>query len=583
MCGIVGYIGNKNANEIVYQGIKRLEYRGYDSVGICYKKGNTLVVKKDIGKIEEVASKLNFLEEDSNLAIAHTRWGTHGKITKENAHPHLDCSKNIAIVHNGIIENFYELKEDLIKRGHKFNSETDSEVIAHLIEEYMKFYDFENSCKKAFSKLKGSFAVLAINSKEEKIVGIRKDSPLVIGVKENESFAASDIYALLPYTNEFIFLKNFDFVVLEKNLVKIENLIEGSVNRPIERIDFSLEQNSTEGFHHFMIKEIMEQGEIPFRVLEKNGEKFKEYANKIKEAKKVLLVGAGSSFHACIYGYYLFSKLGIDCKPIVASEFKNFSNILDENTILIAVSQSGETADVLEAVRIAKSKNCKVYSIVNVYGSTLMRESDFYLLMNSGFEVGVAATKTFTSQLIIFYILYKILKNESFSMKHLSSQILDLLGRSRREYIEKIADMLKDKEHIFLIGRGLSYVSSLEGALKIKEISYIHAEAFAGGELKHGTLALIENNTPCIVFVDRENYEEIISNAHEVKARGGFIIGVSPFKDKVFDVWIKIPDCEEEIPILQIIPIQLLAYLLSVKRGYNPDYPRNLAKSVTVK
>lgn len=583
MCGIVGYVGSKNGVEIVVRGIKSLEYRGYDSVGICYKKKNSLVIKKDVGKVDEVSKKLEFLKEDSNIAMAHTRWGTHGKISKENAHPHTSCDEKIAIVHNGIIENYFELKKMLEEKGHKFRSETDSEVVAHLIEEYSKNLSFEEACKKAFSELKGSFAILVMSSSEDRIIGIRKDSPLVVGIGREESFVASDIYALLPYTKEFIFLRNYDFVVLEKNLVKLENLIDGSVDRPVEVVDFLFENENSTDFHHYMIKEIMEQGEVPTRVLEKNLHKLEVFVSQIKNSEKIILVAAGSSYHSCIYASYLFSKLGIDCKVVVASEFRNFKNIINDKSLIIAVSQSGETADVLEAVRIAKSLGSKVFSIVNVYGSSLMRESDFYLLMNCGFEAGVAATKTFTSQLTIFYILYKILKGDGYNLEELRSKILDLLGRSRREFLEKLADRLKDENHIFLIGKGISYVSALEAALKIKEISYIHAEAFPGGELKHGPLALIEKGTPCIVFVDKENEKEIISNAHEVKARGGFIIGVSSSNKEVFDVWIKIPEAQEDIPILQIIPMQILAYLLAVKKGYNPDYPRNLAKSVTVK
>ena len=581
MCGIIGYIGNKNANEIVLEGIKRLEYRGYDSVGVCFVNNGKLVIKKDVGKVEEVHKKLNFLEPKCNLAVCHTRWATHGSVTSENAHPHTDCNGKIAIVHNGIIENYQEIKESLKARGHEFKSQTDSEVVAHLIEEFSRQLDFENACKKAFSMLQGNFAVLVVNKSEEKIVGIRKDSPLVIGINENESFAASDIYALLPFTKNFIFLHNYDFVVLEKGKVKIENLIDGKVERKVERIDISVEETDKKDFHHYMIKEILEQADIFERAFNQDGKKIGKFIEEMRKAKKIFLVAAGTSYHASLAGSYLFSKAGILAKPVIASEFNNFLNVVDENTLIIAVSQSGETADVLDAIRKAKVRKAKIFSIVNIYGSSLTRESDEFLLMNAGFEIGVAATKTYIAELAIFLLLYSKLTNKKINKEEIKAKILDLLSRSRREHIEKVAELLKDKQHIFLIGRGLEFVTALEAALKIKEISYIHAEAFPSGEIKHGTIALIENTTPCIVFVGEEK-EKILSNAEELKARGGFIIGVSEQNEKIFDVWIKVPQDGEASLIYQIIPMQLLAYRLAVLRGCDPDKPRNLAKSVTV-
>jgi glucosamine--fructose-6-phosphate aminotransferase (isomerizing) len=581
VCGIIGYIGNRNANEIVLKGIKRLEYRGYDSVGTCFVTNEGIVIKKDVGKIEEVHKKLNFLEPESNIGVGHTRWATHGGVTKENAHPHLDCNEKIAIVHNGIIENYQEIKEFLKIRGHEFKSQTDSEVIAHLIEEFNKRLDFESACKKAFSMLQGSFAVLVVNKDEEKIIGIRKDSPLVIGINENESFVASDIYALLPFTKNFIFLQNYDFVVLEKGKVKIENLIDGKFERKVERIDINIDETDKKDFHHYMIKEILEQADVFERAFDQDEKKIGKFIEEIIRAKKIFLVAAGTSYHASLAGSYLFSKAGIFAKPVIASEFNNFLNVIDEDTLIIAVSQSGETADVLDAIRKAKERKAKIFSIVNVYGSSLTRESDEFLLMNAGFEIGVAATKTYIAELAIFLLLYSKLTNKKINKEEIKAKILDLLSRSRREHVEKVAELLKDKQHIFLIGRGLEYVTALEAALKIKEISYIHAEAFPGGEIKHGTIALIEKNTPCIVFVGEEK-EKILSNAEELKARGGFIIGVSEEKEKIFDIWIKVPQDGEASLIYQIIPMQLLAYRLAVLRGFDPDKPRNLAKSVTV-
>jgi len=577
MCGIVGYIGNREANEIVLKGIKRLEYRGYDSVGMAFLKNNSIVIKKDVGKIDDVHRKLNFLEPKSNLGVGHSRWSTHGPATRENAHPHTDCKGKIAIVHNGIIENYQEIKEFLESKGHVFKSQTDSEVISHLIEEFSKSLSFEDACKKAFSLLKGSFAILAINNEEEKIVGIRKDSPLVVGINENECFAASDIYALLPFTKNFIFLQNYDFVVLEKGIVKIENLKEGKVERPLERIEIDYKEEDKKDFHHFMIKEILEEGDVFERAFNQDVSKLVKY---LKSYNKIFFVAAGTSYHASLAFHKLLSKLNIFSLPIVASEFPYYESLIDENSLIIAISQSGETADVLNAVRKAKEKKAKIFSILNVYGSSLMRESDDYILMNAGFEIGVAATKTYIAQLAIALKVYSVLAKKEFKVEEIKSKIYDLLSRSRREHIEKIAEFLKDKQHIFLIGKDLNYVTALEAALKIKEISYIHAEAFPGGELKHGTLALIENGTPCIVFVDDK--KEILPNAEEMKARNGFIIGISPENEKIFDYWVKVPSDGETSLIYQIIPMQLLAYVLAVKRGLDPDKPRNLAKSVTV-
>ncbi len=581
MCGIIGYVGNREANKIVLDGIKRLEYRGYDSVGVAFINSGKIVIKKDVGKVDEVNQKLNFLEPKSNLGICHTRWATHGSVSVENSHPHSDCTKKIAIVHNGIIENYQELREFLEKMGHELKSQTDSEVIVHLIEEFLKQFNFETACKKAFSMLQGSFAILAIKEDEEKIVGVRKDSPLVVGVNESESYIASDIYALLPFTNNFIFLHDYDFVVLEKGNVRIENLREKNVTRPIERISVNIEESNKGDFHHFMIKEILEQADVFERAFNQDEKDVNKFIEEMRKAKKVFLIAAGTSYHACLAANYLFARAGVFAKSIVASEFSNFLNLVDENTLIIAISQSGETADVLNAVRRAKEKGAKVFSIVNVYGSSLMRESDAYLMMKAGFEVGVAATKTYIATIAVILSLYSKLINKKINGDEIKVKILDLLSRSRREHVEKVAELLKDSQHIFLLGRGLEFVTALEAALKIKEISYIHAEAFPAGEMKHGNIALIEKNTPCIVFVGEER-EKILSNAEEVKARGGLIIGVSDKNEKIFDIWIKVPQDEEASLIYQIIPMQLLAYRLAILRGYDPDKPRNLAKSVTV-
>jgi glucosamine--fructose-6-phosphate aminotransferase (isomerizing) len=588
MCGIFGYYGNNDASKILFKGLKMLEYRGYDSAGIAVLTPK-IEIRKNVGKVDEVFSNFNFESLVGKIGIAHTRWATHGKVTKENAHPHLSNNRKIAVVHNGIIENYQELKDFLEKNGFVFYSETDTEVIPNLIEyEMRKGKNFEEACKDAFKRLEGNYAILAVHEDEKKIIATRNGSPLVIGVGNGEYFAASDIPAFLEFTPKVIYLHDKDFVVIGDEL-KFFNLDEGrEVKREVKSIEWSLEQVKKGNFEHYMLKEISEQVETIQRAINQDEKILMEVARKIKEAKGVFLIGCGTSYHACLTASYLFSKIAkFHVNAILASEFSNYEDFLTEETLVIAISQSGETADVLEAVKTAKKKGSKIISIVNVIGSSLHRNSDQVLLMNAGPEICVLSTKTYTSQLAILTLLAYALAGKyeegRKKLRYLWNLIYNLTSESTREYIKKLAEKLKDKEHIFLIGRGLQYPTALEAALKIKEVSYIHAEAFAGGELKHGTIALIEKDTPCIVFVSEENEKEIISNAYEIKARGGYIIGVSSKRNEVFDFWIKVPEVGETNPICQIIPIQILAYQLAVLRGFDPDKPRNLAKSVTVK
>jgi len=590
LCGIAGYIGNEKASEVLLASLKSLEYRGYDSCGMATIFNNSLFVKKDVGKVDEVNARLNFTQLPGDIGIAHTRWSTHGAVTKKNAHPHLSNNGKIAVVHNGIIENYEVLKQMLKKEGFKFFSETDTEVIPNLIEfEMKKGKNFEEASIEAIKKLEGSYAILAIHADERKIIASRSKSPLVIGVGDNFYFAASDIPAFLKYTKKVIYLYDKDVAILSNDRVKIYNLNENKeVKREIYIIDWSLEQVEKGDFNHFMIKEILEQVETVQKAAEQDEKILFEVAEEIKNAKKVFLVGCGSSYHACLSASYFFSKIArIYVSVILASEFPNYSLLLDENTLVIAVSQSGETADVLEAVALAKEKGSKVISIVNVKGSSLYRNSDKSLLMRSGPEISVLSTKTYTSQLAIFLLLAYTLAGKyeegKRKLRYLWNIIYNLTSETMRNYIKSLAEKLKNVQHIFLIGRGLQYPTALEAALKIKEVAYIHAEGFAGGELKHGPIALIEKNTPCIVFVSEENKEEILSNAMEVKSRGGYIIGVASEKYPPIDFLIKVPEVEEANTICQIIPIQILSYQLALLRGFDPDKPRNLAKSVTVK
>ncbi|MEM7821322.1 MAG: glutamine--fructose-6-phosphate transaminase (isomerizing) [Candidatus Aenigmatarchaeota archaeon] len=587
MCGIFGYIGNKEAAPILLEGLRKLEYRGYDSAGMA-TLSDKIYVKKDVGRVDDIHAKLNFFDMKGKIGIAHTRWATHGRVNQINAHPHLSNNKKIAVVHNGIIENYKEIRDFLIKNGFSFYSETDTEVIPNLIEFEMKNgKDFVEACKEAFKKLEGNYAILALHDGIKKIIAARNGSPLVIGVKETEYFAASDIPAFLEFTPNVIYLYDKDFVVLGEE-IQIFNLQYGKVERPIHTVEWNPEQAQKGEFDHFMMKEISEQVETVQRAIAQDEKIIFEIAEEIKNASGVFFIACGTSYHACLSASYLFSKIAkLHVNVVLASEFSNYEHFLTDKTLVIAVSQSGETIDVLDAVKTAKKKGSKVISIVNRIGSSLHMNSDKALMMHAGPEICVVATKTYTSQLAILTLLAHAIagnyENGRKELKYLWNLIYHLTSASVRNHIKQLAEKLKDKQHIFLIGRGLQYPTALEAALKIKEVSYIHAEAFAGGELKHGTIALIDKDTPCIVFTSEENEKEIISNAMELKARGAYIIGIGSKKNEIFDFFVKVPEVGNCNPICQIIPIQILAYQLAILRGCDPDRPRNLAKSVTVK
>lgn len=592
MCGIIGYAGFNDAIPILIKGLKCLEYRGYDSAGIAVL-GDVLDICKGVGKIDLALRDIQEVEYNGSIGIGHTRWATHGSVSLANAHPHLDCKKKIAVVHNGIIENYRKIKYELFKKGHIFNSETDSEIVAHLIEDAQfgnseaPEIDFEEACKRAFHALKGSYAILAICEDDKKIIAIRKSSPLVIGLAENEVFFASDVSALLEWTKRVVYLQDNDMVIANGKDIKICNLLKGSVDREISTVEWDLEQAKKGEFEHFMLKEISEQAETVFRAIQQNDDHIDKIIADVTDAKGIFFVGCGSSYNACLAGSYLFSKIAnMHVNLALGSEFENYKHFLTRDTLIFAVSQSGETADILEAVRIAKKNNSKVIGITNVMGSSLTREGDAFLLMNSGPEICVLSTKTYTSQVVLMSLLaYSLAGKREMcinNIKGLYMDIYNLTSKSMRDYLRELATILFHKEHMYMIGRGPQYATALEAALKIKEVSYIHTEAFAGGELKHGPLALVETGTPVFVFIGNDNKEKILSNSQEVKARGGFVIGISPQNDEVFDYWIKVPECSDLNPIIQAIPIQILAYELAVLRGFDPDKPRNLAKCVTV-
>jgi len=590
MCGIIGYIGKENAVPLVYEGLKKLEYRGYDSAGMAINKNGNIIIRKGVGKIEEVFDKSEILKMYANVGIAHSRWATHGNVTDENAHPHLSNNNEIVVVHNGIIENFDEVKSFLLERNFKLKSQTDTEVIPNLIQYFLdKGFALMDAVMAALKMLKGSFAVLILFKNKDILVGARKESPLVVGVGKDGYFLSSDIPSFLEHTKDVVYLHDGDIVLATPQKIKFFSLKTGlEVQRNVSTVDWDAEQAKKGSFEHFMLKEIFEQADAIKMATMQKKEQIESLANLMKKAKGVFLIGCGTSYHACLAASYKFAKVAnFHVNVVVASEFENFSKFINDKSLIIAVSQSGETADVLNAVKLAREKGAKVFSIVNVVGSSLTRYSHQTILQNAGPEICVLATKSYTSQLAILTLIAYALAgkyDEGINkLRELVNYIYYLTSENMRNRIKELSEKLRYTEHIYLIGRSLQFPTALEAALKIKEVSYVHAEAFPGGELKHGPLALIEYGTPCIIFVSKDTEKEILSNAAELKARGAYIIGISYKNNDIFDFFIKVREAEELNTICQIIPIQILAYQLAILRGCDPDKPKNLAKSVTVK
>ena len=587
MCGIFGYVGNQQkAAEIVLEGLKLLEYRGYDSWGVAVKQNKKLEIDKHVGKIGD--AKVNL--PTSSLGIGHTRWATHGGVTVANAHPHTDCAKTIAVVHNGIVENFQELKDSLIKKGHKFISETDTEVIPHFIEENLKHEGFSSSVRDAFNMLNGLNAVVVLNAVSKEIVAAKTGSPLVVGIGNEELFIASDASAIVKHTKKVIFLEDNQMVILG-NKLKLIRLPDGKEIKPsIHTLDWKFEQTEKGNYKHFFLKEIYEQPKILESIVLNSLGQIKELSKLIDKAFGTFLIACGSASYAALVATYLFSSIAKKhVNFAVGSEFKYLEDFITNKTLIIPISQSGESVDVIEPVTRAKDKGAKIAAIVNVLGSTLFREADFKVLLNAGVEKAVVATKSFTAMVAVVIMTAYTLSGKEKKGKELiidaARNVSEILKENYVVEIKKVANFLKNKEHVYVIGRGLSYATALEATLKLKESTYIHAEGFAGGELKHGVIALIEKGTPCIVFAPNdETYSEIISNAQEIKARGGVIIGVGPKNNQVFDYFLQTGDLKHATMIPQVVISQLLAYYLALARGVkDPDKPRNLAKSVTVK
>ncbi len=587
MCGIFAYLGKKkNAADLVVDGLKKLEYRGYDSWGIAYHDKKNISIHKQVGKISVFKGK-NFPE--SSIAVGHSRWATHGGVTKENSHPQSSEENDVIVVHNGIIENFQELKKELKEEGHVFTSETDTEVIPHLIERYMK-WGSETAIKKALARLEGRFAVLVLIQGESKIYAARRGSPLIIGIGKEEIFIASDVPAFLSETRNVSYIDDDEMVIVENNKAEFQNFITGKpVKKRVITINWESKSSDKGDFAHFMIKEIFDQKDTLYRAIDQDSKKILAVADAIKKARGTFLLGCGTAGKVCQAGEYFLSTIAhrhVNFVP--ASEFPVYHHFLKDETLLIAVTQSGETADLMEAIEVGKKKGCQILSLVNVEGSSVQRASDFSFLINAGPEKAVASTKAATSQLsLLLLIAYAVAGNLNEGKRVLlesASKANEMLNPRYLEHIHKLAKKIAKQENIYIIGRAANFPMALEAAIKIQEVSYIHAEGFAGGELKHGPIALISKDVPVIAISSNDEVKgDLISNAIEVKSRGAFVIGVGPENNEAFDYWLKVPDTDTAQPILNLIPIQILAYFLAIERGLNPDMPRNLAKSVTVK
>ncbi|MBT7903039.1 glutamine--fructose-6-phosphate transaminase (isomerizing) [Candidatus Woesearchaeota archaeon] len=582
MCGIIGYMGEEAALPIIIEGLQKLEYRGYDSFGFAIENDLHIQTQKFIGSITENKSLISNIT--GNTGIGHTRWATHGPVCKKNAHPHLSSNKKFIIVHNGIIENFEEIKSNLNKKGFEFYGDTDTEVIAKLIEEkYNQCQNVKQAIQQSLDLIKGAYAIAVVNEINPNNIFLAcKDAPLKLGISDTGIYFASDPIGFLRHTNQVITLEDNDFVEINNKTYTITNNGE-VIQRNINNIEWQQKTAEKNDFNHFMLKEIHEQSKNLKNVFQNSNTTINNIKQLLKNARRVLIIGCGTAYHA---GLVLKNKLlskGIIAESIIASEFEQYKT-LTKDDVIVTFSQSGETADLLEVLKnIKKEKKCKVITITNVVQSTITRFSDEVIYLNQGPEIGVASTKAYTGMIAAIELL--ICENPlDFQTQIIKQQeiIAQIISKQKKQ-LKIISEKLVAAQDIYLIGRGKNLVTALEGALKIKEISYIHSEGMAAGELKHGTLALIEKGVPVIVIAPTdEKFAETISNALEIKSRGGKIIGISDKPNNAFDEFIEIPKTKFQ-EITTIIPLQMIAYNLAIKKGFNPDKPRNLAKSVTVK
>ncbi len=608
MCGIIAVTSHSNSNvsKIITEGLKRLEYRGYDSVGISTINNGRIQTLKDVGSIRDVNKRLYLEELPGKIGIGHTRWATHGPPTQENAHPHTDCTGDIVVVHNGIIENYLDLKSSLQKKGHQFNSETDSEVIAHLIEEELKQTNFSittlNAFKRVIAKLEGTYAITLIYAKDpETVFLVRKDSPLVIGVKNDTKFAASDIPAFLEYTKDIIVLKNNEIATISPKAVYIEK--DGFKIQPkTVKVSWTAESAQKIGYPHFMLKEIHEQPISLRNTLSIDTEIIKAASNEINNAERIIFLACGTSFHAGLNGFHQFQRI-LKKKPVyatIASEYQNYLQTIDEETLIIAISQSGETLDLMKALSAVRKMGATIISLSNVIDSSIPRMSKIQLYTKAGPEIGVAATKTHTTQIALLMQLVLQLEydigmigtdefKQNWNKLTLETPIITQNTINQNEYRAKwLAKKISEQNHAYFLARGLNMPIALEGALKLKEISYIHAEAFPAGESKHGPIAIVDQQFPVLFVAPQDQTAtKIIGNAEEMKARGAYIISVTESGHSIIersDYSFILPKPFSPIltPITHILPLQMLAYYTAVNRGFNPDKPKNLAKTVTV-
>ena len=608
MCGIVGYVGDRQAAEFLLDGLSRLEYRGYDSAGIAVYDGENIRVAKSVGRLAALRDKIKGNVPVGSLGIGHTRWATHGRPSDVNSHPHTDCHGDFAIVHNGIIENYLSLKEELIAKGHVFKSETDTEVVVHLLEDVYTG-DFVAAVRAVLARIEGSYALAFMSRRHpDMLICTKQDNPLIIGLGEGENFIASDIPAIISKTRRTYILSDGEVAVVRKNAVEVTNHLGAPVPKKVFEVTWNAEAAEKGGYEHFMLKEIHDQ---PKAVRDTMSQRitadtkaisFEELAwdaDYLNSFNKIYIVACGTAYHAGLVGKYYIEKLArVLVEVDVASEFRYRDPIIDEHTLLIVVSQSGETSDTLAALKESKRRGAKTLAITNVVGSSIAREADQVVYTWAGPEIAVASTKAYTTQLVLFFMLalYMAEIKSSISAERTAELVAQL-----HEIPAQVSEILSDvdpiktfakqygfNEDVFYIGRGLDYAVSLEGALKLKEISYIHAEAYAAGELKHGTLALIVEGVPVIALATQRNvYEKTLSNIKEVKARDAVVIGIAAEGDielkKYVDHVMHVPASDEFImPILSVIPLQLLAYYAAITRGCDVDKPRNLAKSVTV-
>ena len=592
MCGIFGYVGTEEraVGPMVLAGLRKLEYRGYDSWGVAVRENGHLAMEKHVGKIGTARVSL----PDGTLGIGHTRWATHGGVTRPNAHPHQDCTGRLALIHNGIVENFAELKDDLLAAGHRFTSETDTEVIVHLIEEELgkpeHGGDLTAATRAAFRQLRGLNAIIVVEAGRDRLVAAKNVSPLVVGLGEDGLYIASDVTALLEHTRRVVYLEDEQIATLTPAGVTVQDVATGAtVPLRVEEITWEVRDTGLNGYPHFMAKEIAEQPKIISALAETHPAAAQELADRILSAYGTYFVGCGTASYAALSGQYLFSRIA--CRHVnfaVGSEFKYLEHFLTDRSLVVALSQSGETVDIIESVGLAQRKGARVAALVNVPGSTLTRMSDLAVPLQAGPDQCVLSTKAYTAKLGVLLLtahaLAGTLEAGRAALRQAALAMQDFLEGEGAQQVKEVARLIRAKEHLYVVGRGVNFPTALEAALKIKEGSYVHAEGFAGGELKHGVIALVEHGTPCLVFApDDETRDDMLSGAQEMKARGGFIIGVASTPSAAFDYHIRVEAVGDAQPLVNVLPAQLLGYHLALLRGYDPDKPRNLAKSVTVK